>query len=389
MSNLNNALADIANRVKPVDLYERSLRRSAQIGRRRAAASIATGAMAVALVSVGAWGILPHSGADAPTQPATAPTVTESPAPVMPTHDPNTKVADAGSELANATLNVPAWPRRGALGGCPEGRVTFKQRSRFSTDHKREAQIASALPMKIDGNAVYVVTLICQQAEGQVVQVVAYSSGAEHALIGVVVATTGEIDHISWVADATPDLIQVELDHQTVDGQMPPAYTLIFQTRFYTFQNGAFVQAGGPSTFAVDPSQHATVTPSSLDFGKAVAGCRTGTMTLTIQNTGSHALGGISAAVISTEVMPRHTCEVPDTQGYHSAIVQVTEAGKVPSFAPGASKTVTVTIVIPDRPGLSGTRVDQPENFVQLRVIDASGQPQYFEDKVPFVITFE
>ena len=58
-TDLRDSLAAIAGRVHPADLYERSLRRSRQLSRRRVASTITTGALALALAAVIASPFLP------------------------------------------------------------------------------------------------------------------------------------------------------------------------------------------------------------------------------------------------------------------------------------------------------------------------------------------
>jgi RNA polymerase sigma-70 factor (sigma-E family) len=285
----------------------------------------------------------------------------------------------------------------GISGGCADSRVTFNADRRWiAADPNIQVSIAAAAPVTIGGAHAYAVTLLCNgPAEGGVAQVVAYRrplTGNASDLLGVVVATTGDIDEIDYATDlGTPDLIQAQLAHHTVDGSAPPEYSVIHQIRFYRYQAGKFVQEDGPATFAVDPSLKATVTTSALVFGKAVNGCRTGTMTLTVRNTGAQALGPLSAAVIYPDMNEPVNCTVSSAQGYESALVPVIHDPPVKnvSFAPGATATTPVTFVIPDQPGLSDTTVYQAYNFVQLRVEGAFGQLQYFEDKVPFVVSFE
>ena len=59
---LHDSLSDLADSVVPIDLYERSLRRSRRIGRREAAVGTGAAVVALGLLGSGLWQLPQPSG---------------------------------------------------------------------------------------------------------------------------------------------------------------------------------------------------------------------------------------------------------------------------------------------------------------------------------------
>lgn len=383
---LRAGLDAIAGRSQPVDLYERSLARSRQIGRRRALASATTAAVAVILVTLGTWRLVPRTDAVPPPPASPSATATARPtATPRPSGSatPSPSVAPVPpANLANETLDVPAWPQRGGVGACPtrfqlsQGKAAFAQGS-------IEVRLVKSLAIDLNSDAVTetVAFLTCRgPSEGGVQQVVAYR-GAAGALVvvGQVVGSIPDLgSDLSYVEDVASAgaAVRVEVANGP-QGSAPPTYYRVHQWRTFAWTGTTFAQTAGSTSFLADPS----VSPLSVTPGQVVVpagtGCVTATLTLKVHNAGPRAAGAVTVAVMHPYLDQNDCPQVPASQGFQSSLADL---GTV---AAGQTKTVTLTIVHRANAADSGTTNTSAYNYVELRIGD-----QRYADRVTYTVRF-
>lgn len=389
MSNfdLRDGLSGIATEVRGVDLYDRALRRSAQIRRRRAAAAVLATAVAVVAISgatwrlAGDWAHPPMPGdSTTSTPPTTTPTT---PAPTVSEPDP---------DILNTTLALPVWPAAApdlGVGDCPVGPISVVDGLYF--DDASGTTIGMSAPAILDLGDVthYVVSVSCGgPGQGGHGQVLAYRlEGTEFTFVGRVVDTSvvtrseGAWPFIMGVrADGDRSVI-VELMVRLSVGTWPPEFTELTQERTYDWDGEQYRQSAGPTSFLTDAD--VSMTASDLVFGPAVEFCREGTITLTITNNEPSPLPRVDVALIlpglGESAVTACQRELPG-QGRDSALVTM------PDLAPGETRTVTATVVVDTRSTTDdATRFDgRPENYyADLRV-----GSQRTGETVPIVIRY-
>jgi hypothetical protein len=379
---LRSGLTDIADDVRPSDLYNRALTRSGQIARRRGAAMIVGAAVAVVIVAGSVWQLTPRNTSQ-PLPPA-SPSTVESPPPsttAEPTTPPPTTTPPpapplgADTRLGNARLTVPAWPS--GLHGevCPTGPIPFRG------GFYRKGTMALRMGYTVRGEAggpAYATVLYCasDKYELSVSQVVAYRASGSFALIGKVVDTSvpaagsGTRVRLGTIGSNPRGGFDVQVELQTVAGSAPPQYALVSQVRTFAWDGEHFGQIFGPSVFLADPAKARLVlTPTELRFLPPDAkGCRTGTTTVTVTNEGPNEAGDVTVAIITPTVEVSDECPAPASQGYGSSLATL---GTIP---PGQSRKVELTVVTKptDEPPAV---VDQPYDFMEIHV----GQTRYPE----------
>lgn len=383
---VRTGLADIATEVRPTEMYDRALRRSEQIRRRRAGLAALGAAVAVLVIGGTTWQLLPQA-APAPLPPAESSPPAESPPPE--TSEPPTP----RTALGNATLTLPDWPgprEEIGLGECATGPITFVDDWYY--DDVRGMHLTMVHEVTVDvGDATHHVGLFsCSgPGEGRASQVVAYRATADgYALVGAIVDNSvvtpeeGELGFVGLIAGGEGE-VTVNVIVQLTIGTWPPEYSRLSQRRTYSWDGSRYVQSAGPTSFLTDRSvADLTLTTSELVFAPEVAGCRTGEMTVTVKNNGSRAVSDIAVALLvggSGEASAIACPDVPATQGDDSSLVPVG------SLEAGESRTIAVTMVVDmtmdpndeTRFGLPSTRV------ADLRVGDTRyGTP------VPVVIRY-
>lgn len=363
---LHEQLSAISDQVRPVDLYERSLRRSSQIGRRRTAAGLVGTAAGIVVVLVVSWQLLGRPLAAPGPVPATHPPTTPSPTAPEPT-----PAEPLPGPLDNATLKVAPWPRYGDLGNCGTGPFQIVGGQSPVEGKQLTVFVWSSIELTLNGTPGYAAVVSCfGPGEGRVEQVLAYQQTTDGpALIGRVVASDGvDITGFEKLSSPAPDEVSVDVVEQTVPGSAPPAYAILHQQRTYRLSAGAFRQVAGDTTFHATPAG-LTLQAGPLAYGPAVQGCRSGTMTLTIHNGGTQVAAELTAAIINP---PRFDeCPAPFGQAYDSVLVQIGALG------PGESRTVTVHATAADPtaegPIAGGTTEDLAYHYILLR----TGQKQY------------
>jgi len=230
-----------------------------------------------------------------------------------------------------------------------------------------QIHLASATLTQLDGAPMYIAVVACSgPSEGQVQQAVAYrkTSAGAFTVLARVLATDEEIHTIGEISPEGDDL-KIQVGQQTVAGSAPPEYSHLNQWRTFRWNGARFAQTGGPTTFFADTSvADVSATASRLVFQPADAGCRIGTMTLTVTNNGPQAASDVSAAVMLPAVAePDEQCQIPPDQGYQSVLA------RVGTLAPGESRAVTVT-VIAGEPIDTPLVLDQPYYIAELRTGD-------------------
>lgn len=312
---LRSFLAEIATDARPVDLYDRAVRRSREIRRRRHAGTALAAGAAVLVIAGTAWQMLPSPGsapqpASPSTQPDGTPTATTTPE-VTPTLDvtPTLTQTDPGvqfHELSNATLAVQGWPHRerdGELGVCPTGNLAFERNGHRSGD--MWVSLHSLVTVQVPGQTHLVVVVECSGPYEGITRgmVLAYrEDGDGYALVGKVTDTTlapGEAEdaYVSRLV-AGQASVTAEIRADLIGGSDPPGYGRLVQERTYAWNGSSYAQTAGPTSFRVDDSVDLALTVSDLSFGAADAqGCRTGTVTVTVANDGSTAVADVAVLV--------------------------------------------------------------------------------------------
>ena len=344
---VRSGLADIATQVQPADMYDRVLRRSQQIRRRRAGLAALGAAVAVLLIGGTTWQLLPQA---APAPPADPSPPAETSPPLPQTSGPPTP----RTALGNATLTLPAWPgprEEIGLGDCPTGPITFVDD--WYHDDARGMHLTMLREVTVDvGDATHHVGLfMCRgPGEGTASQVVAYRATADgYALVGAIVDNSvvtheeAELAFLGLMSGGDGE-VTVDVIAQLAIGTWPPEYSRLSQHRTYSWDGSQYVQSAGPTSFLTDRSAaDLTLTTSELVFAPEVDGCRTGEMTITVTNNGSRAVSDIAVALLvrgSGEAATIDCPEVPATQGDDSSLVPVG------TLNAGESRTIAVTMVV-------------------------------------------
>jgi hypothetical protein len=260
------------------------------------------------------------------TSPSAAGTPSGSPTTGTGTHGPD--------NLNNATLNLPANAANPTA--CPHGPTKF---SGGMAGQITKIEKVLAADVDADGSSDDVVLLDCRPGEGALRQVVAV-----HRAVDGTFTTLGVVQQISGQVKNVDD---VKVNGSNVEVRVGDAATTytdgsvslgVFQWRTYGWNGTRFTQTGGSTSFVADQSaNHLTTTVSSLVFGKPSGGRRTGTMTVTVRNSGSRTVKQVSlvmAMVDATPVTPSVTCPT-DSLG--------TPTCQIGTLAAGASKTLTFT----------------------------------------------
>jgi hypothetical protein len=166
------------------------------------------------------------------------------------------------------------------------------------------------------------------------------------------------------LTSSKPDEVSVDVLDQLIPGTATPTYSTIHQQRTYRLTGNLFTQVAGETTFQASLAG-VTVTPSALTFAPPVAGCRIGTITLTIHNGGTAPAPDLSAVLIGS-MDTGGDCPAPPGQGYESVMVGIG------TLAAGDSNTITVPVVVSDIKGGASVE-DSPYDFIYLR----TGNRQY------------
>jgi hypothetical protein len=387
---LNSGLSELAEDTSSVDLYDRALTRSRQIGRRRVVVAGCVAA-AVVLIAIGGAQLLPLTAA-APIPPeASSPAVSLPASPVeSPSADaPSPGPSATGLDLLNATVPLPPFPERPRVGPCPAGPLRFTDGMHSVPGGSVSVGLGPTVSADLDADGIPEVVGMfwCQgPGEANVSQVVALrgrSTGALTLMGQVVGHVVGVGDDLTDIVDieATTGVVQVRVSRTPLVaiGSAPPELGAITQWRTFAWKGTRFTQTGGATTFAADRSAaNLTGLATRLVFAPPDGGCRIGEITLTVRNDGPRATENVMAALILPEVDSGECANRPPSQFYGSA------RADFGTLAPGTSRAVTVRIVTPVyETYTAGTVVDQPYNYFELRTGDRT-----YVDRTTVVVEF-
>jgi hypothetical protein len=282
---LRDNLRLLSEDVQQVDLADRVRVGSRRAARRRtafaAAAVIAIVGMAmtVAFALPTSWRVPP---ADPSPSLITVPPPTPAGAYVFATDPP------PDTSLDGVALTVPAWPGADADQTCGGEIVLHGGSYNFPTGAYRQLRLVKAVP---HGPRSVAALFQCPLAEpGRRFQVVDYErDAATYRVHGqVLVSRPGGVEAM-FDLDVAGAEIRVEVgDWAGSLTANEASHFSVHQWRAYAWNGGAFTQVGGPTTFAPNPNEYAlSVAASPLVFGPPRNATRTGTVTLTLRNTGS------------------------------------------------------------------------------------------------------
>ena len=363
---LRSSLADLAEWVRPVDLYAPSLERSYRIARRRTFAAAGATALAVLVVVAIVLAGGPRLGA-APVGPAqSAPSGVDASSSVGPTEGNPAQAAPTngpGTALGNTVLELPAWPA--GSGACASGQVRFLGGTHIAAG-QTTLTLVKAVDINLPGGAATVGLIKCAAPDAiGPTQVLGYlgSTGTPRLLRQVVGALPGP-GHV-WAddIDTATGAVRVRVAHAPAIGDVP-AFSVAYQWRTFTYDGVAFHQSAGSTTFTGPAGL--TVTPSHLVFTTVAGPCVTGTLTLRLDNTSGESLVDVSAAI----VVPGTSTQGPNCTGTQADVdykSMLAHLGAVPA----GRTTITITIVISnDYQHPPGTTIDDASNYLELRAGD-------------------
>ncbi len=375
---LRTGLTQLAEDTGSIDLYDRALLRSRQIGRRRAVWAVAGVAAAVIVAGAAVAQIVPRNSA-APALPGTS---SLGPSAVLTESSPTASLSPtpapfAGVDLQNATVTLPPFPEQTGVGPCPTDDIRLKDGTHTLRNDSVRVGLEKSVSTDLDADGVQetVALFVCHgPSEGRVAQVVAFRGRAAESMtfMGQVVGPVHGIgDDLTGIRDveAAKGAVRVEVSRVALvsQGSAPAELATLTQWRTFAWNGNRFTQTAGSTTFAADTSAaKLTGTATRLVFAPPDGACRTGELTLTVRNDGPGAAENVIAAVILPEYDPNPCWDRPTGQFYGSALADFG------TIASGATKTVTVRIVTPDdfSPYQAGAVVDQPYNYFELRTDD-------------------
>jgi hypothetical protein len=244
------------------------------------------------------------------------------------------------TDLGDATVTLPSW---GGDGPCPTGPVALTHGyfplDAGGFDDRDGLTTVVAVDLDGDGRSEAVALIECHRSDPGIEQVVAFAHDASGQIqtLGIVVGPglhDGPATIEGILADSSGITAYVS-NLAGSDGSADEAQ--VVQARTYGYLAGTFVQTGGPTSF----TRTATVTGTAGDlvFGPVSGGRRTGTMTVTVHNTGPTALSDLSvlAGPGDTSLEPVAAAACP--LGPANSVLTC----PISSLAAGASRTVTFT----------------------------------------------
>jgi hypothetical protein len=181
---LSEGLTRVAEDVKSIDLYDRALARSNQIGRRVTAWAAARLAMTVATIGASAMQLVARNSA-ASALPGTS-TASPLAVPTEPTPSPSaTPGAFPVVDLENATVTLPPFPEREGIGPCPTENVPIVDGSYALPDGSVTVQVVNSISVELDADPTLetVGVFVCYgPAESGIGQVVAFQGTTAETL---------------------------------------------------------------------------------------------------------------------------------------------------------------------------------------------------------------
>jgi hypothetical protein len=343
-------------------------------------------------VAAGVTQIVPRTSA-APTHPGSSPE-SQSAVPTEPSPTPSLSATPApfiGVDLQNATVTLPTFPEQTGVGPCPTDNIRLVDGSNTSRNDSVRVGLEKSVSADLDADGVHetVALFVCHgPGEGRVTQVVAFQGRTAESMtfMGQVVGPVDGIDDdLTGVRniEAAKGAVLVEVSRVALvsQGSAPAELATLTQWRTFAWNGIRFIQTAGSTTFAANMSAAAlTGIATRLIFAPPDGLCRTGELTLTVRNDGPRAADNLIAAVILPEYDPDPCPNRPPGQFYGSALADFG------TIAAGTSKSVTVTVAAPAFPGEpdpTGTVVDRPYNYFELRTGDRT-----YVDRTTVVVEF-
>jgi hypothetical protein len=307
------------------------------------------------------------------------------------THPSKDAPAGGISEAAlySATLDLPAWPVEMKNANCGTGPVRFVDGDTVVNDNNLWIAGVAYADVDRDGRAETFARIFCTHENDIASQVVAFTPGPGDAVrtIGPVLGQTGEVAGICGVRAGSNGAVQVR-----VAGFPTPwrcAETTEANERYVTTQwltfvwNGsAFVQQGAATPMSNPYATDLALTSTDLVLTKKANGHYTGSMTLTVRNTGASAIPYKTQTVITDGmrlVDPPHGCAHPVSSGGGMEDIFCTGA----KLAAGATRTVTLKIDSPRRYSLDYV----PDTNVLP--LDGYNDPNQSNDRAALEIRFQ
>jgi hypothetical protein len=291
------------------------------------------------LIAAGPSG-LPSASPAVSASPVPSPSVSLAPSPSIAPSSPST-VSTTGAftpaQLVAAQITVPPWHSIGSdsIGlGCDQIKAV-----RTSFGDQDAILVTSTVATNLDSDPApeTAALLRCAYGEASEWMVVGFDRNAAGKPVPLGVIAEGVV--WSMKARAGGGITLDISDMQVCCGG--PGIEEIHQTRSYAWTGSHVSQVGGPTSFY--PHPHAAVlsiTTTSHGWGPVVDHQRTGTITVTIKNTSSWTTGTI--VVYNADA---------------ARLVYKTYYKSVPGIAPGASATVTLTLVVRTTEKASDARI--------------------------------
>ena len=344
----------------------------------RVAVGVAALALAVSVPVVGYAALGPdgdHIASDPPSAsslPSPYPTLSSSP-----WVNPSPETIDEGSmftveQLRTMAFDIPAWGR-GTDQRCPTGR--FQMRGDYTpVTGGVTVQVVRAGVAHIDdgdpafetGALLWCGTGADLGGEGQY-QVVALDKGNPVRTLGQVVATSTD-GPVRTIVGFQPSMVR-GLDVVVGDGVRCCGgdwRTVEYQVRNYKLIDGRLVQIGGPTAFTPGrPGVDISVTAGDIGL-QAGTVSTTGTTQIVVTNRSTSVAAGIWLQAYGTPVdaMPfpltvALDVECSQTGGEHWRVNTLLLGAlcHLPALAPGASRTIPLTVNAPNGAGLSAASV--------------------------------
>nr|WP_296073746.1 hypothetical protein [uncultured Actinoplanes sp.] len=274
---------------------------------------------------------------------------------------PSTKAPDGGiteAALYSAELDLPAWPAGTGSPACAAGPVRFQAGGAQVGDVDLWIAGVAHADVDRDGRAETFARVFCMNPRGgdPVSQVVAFASasGGEVRTIGPVLQQTGDVIAVCGVRAGVDGAVQVEIADFPMPWRCgdPGSANQRYVTRqwlTFTWNGSAFVQQGATSHTANPYASDLALTSTDLILTRQANGHYTGSMTVTVHNTGTSAIPYRTQTVISDGmrlVDPPPGCALdPSWTGGGMEDIFCTGA----KLAGGATRTVTFTVDSPRR----------------------------------------
>ncbi|GIG57989.1 hypothetical protein Lfu02_23610 [Longispora fulva] len=356
-NDLHTQLAALAEDVAPVDLHSRVLASSRRLAWQRGTLAGGVALAVVGVVAGSAMALTPTPRSTIIPADTPGPSVSQSASPT-PSTSPEPAMTGTPIDLANATLDIPAW----VFDKSPQcrGQQTLADGTGPGTPQGAPRNIVLGKVVTGDVNHDHVLDTVaiirCRTGQNPLTQIVAFdqdATGTVHTIGQVVADTTPDGDPhelavIFDVAVTAEGAVQAEVGDFSGLRDADSAQYSQHQTRTYGWDGQKFHQTGGPTSVGKNPHfAKLVVTSTDLTFGPFTGGQRTGTLTVTVHNDGMGAAWNTSVAIWAPGAVRQsgtgwtgctRDANQPDKFGAHCAL------GKL---QPGETRTLTLEFTLP------------------------------------------